>query len=510
MWSLILFMLVGFAWSETKVDLLVKSSDETFQVRKYSYKNEFGAHEIRLESTVMPNLNSKVNAVLAYGRDLDDDKLIDTWFLINPEEGVKIVNVPCSDQECNDVISGKIFKNYQMSERMLVYSAYSGLMGYLFLSIDNRYEKTVDFYKEWIDLEELRIRLDRELNSTNPMLSREQLREGYLYLIEGYTRNKEMLDKARGTDSFKLLGIDIALWATGSVVWSFLEKKVVTLGYRLTATNFGERFKAVLQKFSSNQTKAINGYLGKIKSSPIVGNASTAASLKLLSKEALKQRIGTVVGTVKLKGAMRKKILAAGSGLLRLLKAGVSNWKYVGISTGIQLGAETVAHWNEVKSHDPKEVAKAVLRNEEIQQNVAYMSMESFLMAGAGTVASRPMTKYLLCGMVALTNSTISNMFIKDKVDLERVAFDTGWETTIGAGQVLLDLKVLSKFEELAMKKGNPKLKLIGWAIVLVEQSTVAYFYSKSSSKVEKHIDEKKKPELKEEDISLMPIFVES
>jgi hypothetical protein len=82
------------------------------------------------------------------------------------------------------------------------------------------------------------------------------------------------------------------------------------------------------------------------------------------------------------------------------------------------------------------------------------------MMIGVSKNFKTTKAKFLASGAVALTNSSIANLALKEVDDINRVAFDTGWEAIIGNAQVQIDLLALEYFEKLSQKHKNPKLKL--------------------------------------------------
>lgn len=175
-------------------------------------------------------------------------------------------------------------------------------------------------------------------------------------------------------------------------------------------------------------------------------------------------------------------------------------WKYIALGTSIQLTAETAAKWDDVYNKDPAKMAKNVLTNEEVQKNIGFMTLDTVLMTGISKNLKTVKARYLASGFVGLTNSSIINLVIKDEDNYKQVAFDTGWEALIGNAQVQLELKGLEHFEAMAQKNKNPKLKLIGYAIVIVDEGLGYYIYSKASSAISETENSPK--------VELVPIFV--
>lgn len=88
-------------------------------------------------------------------------------------------------------------------------------------------------------------------------------------------------------------------------------------------------------------------------------------------------------------------------------------------------------------------MAQNVLTHPDIQQNVAYMASETFFMTAAVSSLKTVKSRYAVCGMIAIGNSTALNFFLKDEINMERVLTDTTWEMLIGSSQVQIDVAPL-------------------------------------------------------------------
>jgi hypothetical protein len=205
---------------------------------------------------------------------------------------------------------------------------------------------------------------------------------------------------------------------------------------------------------------------------------------------------------------MRKMVPLVARPAIALLKA-TKEWKYISFMAGLQITTETFANSSEVMSSNPTEFAKNVLTHPDIMQNVTYMTTDAYLMTAA-SLAIRPKgMRYAACGFIALGNSAVTNLIIKDEADYSRIALDTGWEAIIGNAQVQLDLKALSHFELAAKKTKNPKLKLIGWAIVLVDQTVGFLGYSHATQALQSSKEDLKAEEV-DPSVHLIPVIVEN
>jgi hypothetical protein len=119
--------------------------------------------------------------------------------------------------------------------------------------------------------------------------------------------------------------------------------------------------------------------------------------------------------------------------------------------------------------------------NEEFIQNFLYMSNETFWMAGLSTYFQTPGKRIVSCALMSLVNSNVMNYAIKGSVDPARATFDTGWEVIVGNAQTQVDLAALRSLEGAVQRTGNPRLRLLGYLLVVANQGTGYYAYSQAS-----------------------------
>ena len=79
----------------------------------------------------------------------------------------------------------------------------------------------------------------------------------------------------------------------------------------------------------------------------------------------------------------------------------------------------------------------------------------------------------------------------------------------IGNLQTQTDVAALKYFEKLATKQKNPKLKLVGYAIALVDQFSGYVAYSKASTAVSSPAPTKAKPDDLKLQVKMIPILAE-
>lgn len=467
---------------ETKTDINAQTGSGIYRVNAYNYLNSWGRREVRLESNI-------VGAVQGYGRDTDDDGKVDTWFMLSREEGLMVIPLPSRQTWGHDVVRTQLFKRYQNSALASAASAYGSVMSMVLVSSASASSALDRFWRELIDLEEFAIRLKRSKDQGH--LNHDQWRESVDLLMKGYDEALGKFDHAMGPQYWTLVGADIGLWVSGGIILKGAGKALAFLGKPLSGlplvSSCKEVYKAIAGKFIHRyrremaRLRVIRGVSAKVLTTSALKQGFPRTMRSLMSKNMLLRRSVPVVG--RLGAGMRKATLG---------------WRYIAFMGGLQLATESFAHYDEVKSPDPTEFAKNVMNHPEIIQNVSYMTSDAYLMTVASHSVKKPKLKFAMGGFIAMTNSGITNLVIRGDRDYKRVALDTSWEAVIGNAQIQLDLKALSHFERLAEKNKNPRLKFIGWAIVLVDQVAGFAGYSAATAV----IDGERK------DVKLVPVHV--
>jgi len=181
------------------------------------------------------------------------------------------------------------------------------------------------------------------------------------------------------------------------------------------------------------------------------------------------------------------------------VKKALYDWKYIAFMGSLQISTEAFANRSEVYSPNPTTFAKNVLTHPDIIQNVGFMTTNAFFMTAASHGIRPRGVRFAACGFIALGNSSFTNFVIKGENDYQRVALDSGWEAIIGNTQVQIDLAALKHFEQKAAASGNPRLKLLGWAVVLVDQAAGFAGYSLATRSLNRETP----------DVQLVPVMAE-
>lgn len=467
---------------ETKTDITAQTRNGIYRVNAYNYLNAWGRREVRLESNI-------VGAIQGYGRDTDDDGKVDTWFMLSREEGIMVIPLHSNQVWGHDVVRTQLFKKYQSSTFASAASAYGSVMGMFMISTASAVSALDEFWRELIDLEEFSIRLKRSKSTGD--IDYEQWRKSADLLMAGYNETIQKFEHAMGTQYWTLAAADVGLWVTGGIILKGAGKALMVLGKPLSGlplvSSCKEVYKAIAGKFIQRyrremaRLRVFRGVSAKLLTTSAVKQGFPRTMRSLMSKNLLLRRTIPVVG--RLGAGMKKATLG---------------WRYIAFMGGLQLATESFAHYDEVKSPDPTQFAKNVMNHPEIMQNVSFMTSNAYLMTIASHSVKKSKLKFAMGGFIAMTNSGVTNLVIRGEKDYKRVALDTSWEAIIGNTQIQLDLKALSHFERLAETNKNPRLKFIGWAVVLVNQAAGFAGYSAATAVIDGE----------KNDVKLIPVHV--
>lgn len=464
----LVFLYSMSTWA-SHVDITAQTNNGIYRVNAYTYSNSYGRREVRLESNI-------IGAVQGYGRDLDDDGKIDTWFMLSRDHAIEIHHIPGQDVWGLDAVRLQLFKRYRTSALASLSAAYGSVMSTVLVSAASQYASREALYRELIDLEEFRIRLERaKLSGT---LDDKQWKTAADLLLSGYEETIQRFERAMGRQHWTLTTADTGLWVTGGVIMRGLGRAlgVITTPIRDTAVAVQAR-----EAFTVVKNAFVSRYRRELARLRVMRGGATRVVAATVFQQNFPRTMRSLMG----KNTILRKVLPVIARVGRGFKRATLGWRYIAFMTTLQLGTEAFAHYDEVKSPDPTQFAKNVLSHPDIIQNVSYMSSDAYLMTAASHSVRNPRVKFAMGGFVAMGNSAISNLVIRGSDDYRRVALDTSWEAIIGNAQVQLDLKALQHFERVAARNNNPRLRLIGWAVVFVDQVAGFAAYSGATAMID-------------------------
>lgn len=494
---------------------ITDSNGNTFKVALIPYKNKNDTLEVRIEATALPRFASKINPLLGFGRDIDGNGKIDTWFFVT-QDGLDTYEKEGNDSRGRDILGDLLIKKYRSTFFMYVNSTTTSIFSYLLMSFDASITSYEDYYRDWMDLEEVRLNFEKDVAELRTTYTRDQI-EYNLKLRE--IGLKEMNDRMARFEKQTFWGYaiaDVGLWITGGIIFKWGAKILAKIGAVTSETAFATAVKDTFLGFFEKQKALVEKRLSAVKEKLHVSKATKEAAKKetalVLTKETYKVAMSNTLKAQQSKNKLHAAVMKVIKIPKNVYQGAKSEWQYIAMNATVQVGSEAAARYDEIYDENPAVMAQNLITNPEVIENVGFMSADTILMTGVSKSLKTTKARFMASGAIALTNSSIMNFAIKDSADLARVALDTSWETIIGNGQVQLDLKALEYFEKMAQKKGNPKIKLVGYAIALVDMAAGYVVYSKVTSKLDDMEEAKKKEKEKsntEPKVMLVPILAE-
>lgn len=508
--------------SQAQIDAQVKqtitdSEGNTFKVALIEYKNQNDEMEVRIEASAIPRFASKINPLLGFGRDLDGNGKIDTWFLVT-QDGMDLVEKEGQDYKGRDVLGDILVKKYRSSFLMYVNSATTSVFSYLLMSIDESITSYEDYYRDWMDLEQVRINFEKDMQKMGSSYTRDQIAFQYNLRAIGLKEMNDRMDRFEKATFWGYALADVGLWITGGIVFKWGAKILAKIGAVTSETAFATSVKETFFGFFEKQKALVEGRLSAVKEKLHLSKTGKDVAKKeaaiILTKETYKEALTNTIKAQQSKNRLHialKKVLSFPKNVFQGAK---SEWQYITMNSGVQILAEGYARYDDIQDENPAVMAQNLLTNHDVIENVGFMAAETIIMTGVSKNLKTTKARFMASGAIALTNSSIMNFAIKDAADTTRVAFDTSWEVLIGNAQVQLDLKALEYFEKMALKKGNPKIKLVGYMIALVDMGVGYVSYSKATTKLDDYVDKKKAEKEKDKEknepkVMLVPVLAE-
>ncbi len=492
---ILIFLFVNsFAFAEvaSRFEIqIVDSLGETANISLLPKTNSQGELEVKIESAGLPRIMNHMNPIIGYGRDLLGSGKINTWFILT-ESGLKVVQKEGNDQFGRDIISDLLLDHFKSTSTLYLSSISTSLLSYFFLSIDAYEKNNENFYKDWINLEDMSLRLETERNNPISSLTLIQIEFQTKLILNGYKQLNEKMKNFEQKDLYGYLSIDVASWVTGGILLKWGARILSTPLKLISETSF---FKLICEKtlsiFENHRLQISQKF--KIKSNRF--NESKLFSGEVGARFVLLNWKRDVDSTIR-GYVIKSKLIQTAN---KVFTGAVGQWKYIGLNMGIQLASEAYARVDEIQNPNPVLMAKNLLSNKDVLQNIGFMALDTVLMTGASSSLKTTKARFMACGYIALQDSSLINFVIKKDDNYARIALDTSWEVIIGNAQTQADLGALLFFEQMAMKKNNSKIKLLGYAFVVIDQAIGYVTYSKVTSKLNRD----KSP-------ILIPIFAES
>jgi len=491
--------------SATSVLSFVDSKNHSSKVSVTNYLNRNGELEVRIEASGIPRIASKINPLIGFGRDLNHNGKVDTWFILS-KNGIELVKEEGNLPNGLDVLNKILMDKFKTSYSMYVSSVALSLFSYLSLSVNESVNIQEEYYQDWMDLEQLRIQADEELKNMTSAYTQKKFMFYSELISFGYKDLANKMDSFAKKSFWGYAFADIGLWISGGIVLRWVSKILANVGLIAVENAFINSVKEVFIGFFEKQKSLLETRINKMKSKTgyemakkEVAISLTIATYKHVLKNTLKAQ--------SIKYKIHSKLMSAINLPKLVVEGAKKDWKYIAINSSVQIGTEALVRRDEIEDPNLMNMANNLFSNPEVQQNVGFMAIESIMMTGVSNNLKTFKAKFIASAAVALFNSSILNFYIKDGSNSSRVAFDIAWESLVGNTQVQGDLIALRYFEKMANDKLNPKIKLVGYAVAVIDMVAGYSIYSVVSSAIEK---DKVSPEIKSEPkITLIPIFAE-
>ncbi len=439
---------------------------------------------------------------VAWGRDLDADGLADAWFASDGQGTLRSWEWVSSRPDAWDVIEPLLRDEMKLERKMPLAVFLGSLVSNFTFSGANTDRSIAKLQKMQIDVMDLEIRAERlrRIDQRNPLLA-----HLYKTISAGWG---EIADTA-GTTEIRnqiLWGVaDVVAVLVGGTVVRVLALPAKWLAPRIAETGFGQMSEAFYQKY-------LSGVLAKAKASAEAARHSLGTEAAVQSGKALGKLTASQMVEFSVRGlhAERKLMRAAKRVVVhaaRGLKGGLKEMPYIGATSGLQVAIEVALRRETIFHPNPVVLGENIVGNKDLMQNVSFMTLETLIFAGVTAVTPSLAKRMIICGAFAVVNSTTMGWFIKGNMDPKRAALDAGWEASVGNAQVQIDLAALTYFHHLAQTKGNPKLRLLGYGVVLLTSTANYAGYGIASQAYEKNKNNPKVDVQPEPQIELVPIY---
>lgn len=444
-------------------------------------------------------LSPDTRVPVLFGRDLDGNGKPDAWFYRDSSGLLESQDRPARRTDGWDAAHSILARELRTPDRWIVAVGLNAVFSQLSFTIGQLNQVEATILQEELNLKTLEIQIQR-LAHESPQDQAIPLLQGVV--SRGYADLTRRLETEEMRDLYVSLAGDTALLLLTGGSGQLLARAEVWVSSRLGTSSAVTAARATLSRITAGMS-ARAATLGGRLATQALARAEVQALLRLAPKEAVRVALSGLFSRVKIAKAAGMA-LTEGSAIVR---AGASQWKYILLAQSLQIGAEALARGDEIVDPNPIVMTRKMASNEEFMQNFLYMSVETFGMASLSTYFQTPGKRVLSCALFSLTDSTLMNYAIKGSVNPERQALDTGWEVIVGNAQTQIDMAALRSVENAVQRTGNPRLRLLGYMVVVVDQGAGYLGYSRAVSALEHHQDEQQLLYPQEVETHLVPVM---
>lgn len=480
-------------------------SNEKYRFRIVRELDEYKSVNLTIYFQEQRTLMFDSERILFYGKDIDNDGLVETFFyrdrfIIRQINKFYQNQVNKYDQNLiskDDLYGTRMLveilnHEFKIKNRSIVALGIIGLGKTITFAISNSENAGEEYVNTQVQLYELRERADR--------LPESEDKTKLLELFEkGWAANNNKFEEETDASTYFTYGAgDLAVAGATIKIFQWVGKGGKWLIKKTANT-------AVGKSIGTGITKAAE------KTKNVLIPVWAQATLSQFAFQNLKKSIKAEIDHLIVQSRFAKMIISQFSkeastvgkyGSLKIFEAyknGLSDITYLSLTQLTQVIAEGINRGDEIYDPNPIILAENLFEDKDFLQNFLYMTNETTVLSGILRTDATLSRRFKIAGTVALINSTTMNFLIKDEVEPSRVVLDTGWELGVGIAQTYFDISMIEKFK----KHKNKKLRLVGYVIALVDQGVGYYAYSNATEKLNEHNKEQKT----EEAIKLIPVM---
>lgn len=463
---------------------------------------------------------SDTSIPVAYGRDVTGDNKMDIWLIPDEENGVNGLIRPSQQHDGWDVLPDILLRNANIEKRStgrLLFNLLTTTLSFSLLRQEGFFKDLVQQQMDIIDLE-LRLELLKQ-KGIHP----KHLVPFYQLASDGWS---DVLKKIQ-----REFAIDLGLAVVDGFTFVLIPKGVAKLGSAISSTQqkiFAKLSPKVTGLFQNISQKELPQHVSRLYNSfrrgvsqrahisiekfnkytlnalPVAGHALTRFIHKSIAKQTQ-----LTLRALNSHNVIEKAAWNTLSTSLLLANEGVIRLPYVAQTLGVQVVAELITRKEALTSGDPIIVKQ---NTKEMGQNMGYMSTETLMQASISSALSNVNKRMSICAVLSLNNSLGASLLLNGEPDAARQSLDTRWEVLVGNLQTQIDIEALKLFDQMATQSKNPKLKLVGYAVAIVDQFAGYILYSLATQKLSEAQKERgsNAQTLDKPQVVLLPILVES
>lgn len=427
--------------------------------------DEQGRREVFISLEELRRFAPDSRLPLLRGTDTDEDGRPDIWFFTGESGVIEAVDLPARTQDGWDAVGQILQTRLKAQKRWLLGIAFSLITDYgaapALGAQSRRFFQSVT--ADQMALRELEIRVAR-LQRTRG-ISAQAATFAYTDIADGWEAMSQRFDRQIFRDRFVSALVDVGTWIGAAYVAKYAGAAVLGIAERLGATEFLDAY-----------LSAIRSELARVRGLLPAGMRSASASMQA-GRVAAGVRVQQSIAYLE---AQNRAARLLATGLRTSLEFGahaVDQRGYIATTQTMQLLSELLVRKDALVSGDPI----VVRRNQvEMAQNVSFMTLETIVLAAIhARFKASPGQAMAFGAAAAFTDSNTINLLIHGVPDLSRNILDTGWEVFIGNTQTWMDVRALDFFNRMATQRGNAKLRLVGYALAILDQSSGYVAYSR-------------------------------